>query len=77
MQQQVGMDERDSRGRGAPSRLIRGREKGVSTGCSGDRKVGRVKRRARKRGASAISATALRRRGRRRKPTNASQSCVS
>lgn len=58
MQQQVGMDERDSRGRGVPSRLIRGREKGVSTGCSGDRKVRRVKRRARKRGASAILATA-------------------
>lgn len=27
MQQQVGMDERDSRGRGVPSRLIRGRER--------------------------------------------------
>lgn len=45
------MDERDSRGDGEgegeeyPSKLIRGREKGVSTGCSGDREVGRVKRR--------------------------------
>lgn len=76
MQQQVGMDERDSQGRGVPSRLIRGREKGVSTGCSGDRKVGRVKRRERGREAHRRYRR-RRRRGRRRKPTNASQSCVS
>lgn len=47
------MDERDSGGGGqgrkerggTPSRLIRGRVKSVGcTGCSGDRKVGRVKR---------------------------------
>lgn len=76
MQQQVGMDERDSRGRGVPSRLIRGREKGVGTGCSGDRKVGRVKKKSaeeRRIGDIGDGGDG----GRRRKPTNASQSCVS
>jgi len=71
------MDKRDSRGDGGvPSRLIRGREKGVSTGCSGDRKVERVKRRARKRGAIGDIGDGGDEVGR-RKPTNASQSCVS
>jgi len=49
MQRQVGMNERRNGSREArstPSRLIRGREKGVGTGGSGDRKVGRIKRRA-------------------------------